>query len=106
MAALKDGVITEFEIEPAAYGITTAKLDDLKGGTGEENAVALRALLNNATEASDAYRDIVLMNAAAALVGTGHEADFATALSRASQSLTSGAALNALDKLVAITNKV
>ncbi|MGC6530938.1 MAG: anthranilate phosphoribosyltransferase [Candidatus Puniceispirillaceae bacterium] len=110
VAALSDGKITEFEIAPADYGISEARLDDLKGGTGPENAVALRALLSNNNMANDdvankAYRDIVLMNAAASLVGTGHETDFAAALERAKTSLDTGAALTALDKLVAITNQ-
>lgn len=105
VAALKDGVITEFEIAPSDYGIETASLDDLKGGTGEENAAALRALLNNDATASKAYRDIVLMNAAAALVGTNHADDFDSALASATASLNNGSALKALDSLVAITNK-
>lgn len=105
VASLQNGEITEFEITPSDYGIQTASLEALKGGTGEENAKALRALLENDGAASAAYRDIVMMNAASALVGTGHEADFATALTRAKTSLESGAALRTLDGLVALTNK-
>ena len=105
VAALSDGKITEFEIAPSDYGMSQASLDQLKGGTGPENAVALRALLANDDTANPAYRDIVLMNSAASLVGTGHETDFAAALDRAKTSLDTGAALTALDKLVAITNQ-
>lgn len=105
VASLKHGVITEFEIHPSDYGIKTASLDDLKGGDGVANAQALRALLANDEAASEAYRDIVLMNAAAALAGTGHSPDFATAIEQARTSLASGAALTALDKLVSLTNK-
>ena len=105
VASLQNGEITEFEIAPSDYDIQTASLEALKGGTGEENAKALRALLENDAAASVAYHDIVMMNAASALVGTGHEADFATALTRAKTSLESGAALRALDGLVALTNK-
>ena len=105
IAALRDGTITEFEISPADYGIEVASLDALKGGTGEENAKALRALLQNDEAASPAYRDIVLMNAAASLVGTGYEDDFKTAIMRTTTALESGAALRALDGLVALTNK-
>ena len=105
VTSLKDGDITSFEISPSDYGIATAQLDDLKGGTGEENATALRALLANDASASAAYRDVVLMNGAASLVGTGHEASFEVALERVRTSLQSGAAENALDQLVTVTNK-
>lgn len=104
VAALANGTITEFDIHPADYGIATASLDDLKGGDGAENAKSMRALLEGDKAASSAYRDIVLMNAAASLVGTGHADDFATALERAQTSLSSGAALQALNSLVDITN--
>ena len=105
VAQLKNGAITEFELSPADYGIELSSIDALKGGTGEENAVALRALLANDEKASDAYRDIVLMNAAASLVATGHEADMHTALERARTALTSGAAMEALETLVTLTNQ-
>ena len=105
VAALDNGTITEFEINVADYGIAQASLDDLKGGDGAQNAAALRDLLGNTAQASDAYRDIVLMNAAASLVGTGYESDFTSALARARQSLESGAALAALDGLVTLTNE-
>ena len=105
VAQLKDGAITEFTLSPNEYGIALTQIDDLKGGTGEENAHALRALLANDDHASASYRDIVLMNAAASLVATGHEADMASAIERARHSLTSGAAMNALETLIAITNQ-
>ena len=105
VAELKDGVISEFEISPEDYGIAPSKLVDLKGGDGAENASSLRALLANDDNASDAYRDIVLFNAAAALRGSGHAETMQEGLDRARQSLASGAALQALDKLIAITNQ-
>lgn len=105
VASLDEGVITEFEIDPSDYGIARASLADLKGGSGEENAVALRALLGGTQASNQAYRDIVMMNAAASLIGTGYESDFGTALARAALSLDSGAALKALDGLVALTNE-
>ena len=105
VCSLENGNITEFEISPTDYGIAQADIVDLKGGTGEENAAALRALLGNRDDASPAYRDVVLLNAAAALVGSGHENDFTAAMARAETSLASGAALRALDGLVALTNE-
>ena len=105
IAQLRDGKITEFEIAPTDYDIPMTDLDALKGGTGDQNATALRALLSCDETASPAYRDIVLMNAAAALVGTGYETDFATALQRARHAIDTGLALRALDRLVEITNE-
>ena len=105
VASLVNGTITEFEIHPSDFGLKTAHLDDLKGGNGEENAAALRAILSCSENASEAYHDAVLFNAATALVGTGHESDFETAITRARTSIESGAALKALNGLVEMTNK-
>ena len=105
VAQLRDGVITEFEIHPSDYGIKTASLDDLKGGDGEVNAKALRAILSGEAGEFAAYRDAVCMNSAAALVATGHCAQFDEALAKAKEAIPNGKALAALDRLVAITNE-
>ena len=105
IVSLAEGAISEFEIHPSDFGLKTAKIEDLKGGNGAENATALRAILSGAETASEAYYEAVLLNAAAALVGTGHDSDFATALGRARTAIDSGAALSALDDLVAATSK-
>ena len=91
----------EFTISPDDFGIATASLDDLRGGSPEENADHLRAVLDGAT---GAYPDIVIMNAAVALMAGGHETDLATSAKRARHSLDTGQARNALDELVRITN--
>lgn len=101
VAALANGVIGEFTISPDDLGLTTASIDDLRGGTPEENATSLRAVLDGAT---GPYRDIVILNAAAALVGGGHAPDLREAADRAIESIAAGAAMAALDSLVAITN--
>lgn len=105
ITALQNGNIETFEINPEDYGIALVSIDELKGGTGEENAASLRAILGGDKSASSAYKDVVLLNAACALVAGGHESDIASGLARAKVSLDSGAALSALDKLVQITNQ-
>ena len=98
---LKDGKITEIELNPSDIGIEVAKTEDLIGGTPEENAAALTALLEGK---KNAYRDIVVMNAAAALYGSGHDANLKEGAERAVASIDSGAAKRALEGLVEITN--
>jgi anthranilate phosphoribosyltransferase len=97
---LKDGKIEEFELSPADFGMAEAKPADLRGGSAAENAAALRAVLSG-TEGP--YRDIVMMNAAAALVATGHAEDLQAGLQKAVASVDGGAAAAALNQLIAIT---
>ena len=101
VAALEGGTIREFEVSPTDVGIAIADPADLKGGDPEANAAAIRALLGGKT---GAYRDIVLMNAGASLIVAGKAVDLAAGVEMAAASIDSGAALAALDKLVAITN--
>ncbi|MEQ8664429.1 MAG: anthranilate phosphoribosyltransferase [Rhodospirillales bacterium] len=102
VAELKDGKISTFELEPGDAGLPTAAAADLKGGTPEENAAALRAVLDGE---AGAYRDIVVFNAAASLVVAGVASNLKDGAAQAQQSIDSGAARASLDKLVAITNQ-
>lgn len=99
---LRGGNIKSFTLHPSELGLKTASLEEIKGGSPEVNAAALRQLLEGA---SGPYRDIVLLNAAAALVAGGHEEQLPDALARAEASIDSKSALNALDTLISITNK-
>ncbi|MGB2344278.1 MAG: anthranilate phosphoribosyltransferase [Candidatus Puniceispirillaceae bacterium] len=101
VAALVDGKVNEFTISPEDIGLPTARLDQLRGGDGEHNARYLRALLEGET---GPYHDIVLFNAAAALVAGGHVTDLQQGAKMAKASIDSGKALAALDGLIAITN--
>ena len=101
VVALVDGAIEEFTISPDDLGLATASIDDLRGGTPEENATSLRAVLDGV---AGPYRDIVIFNAAAALVGGGHASTLQEAAGRANDSIHSGKAMAALDALVGITN--
>lgn len=100
VVALEDGKIRTFEVTPEDAGLTRVSLADLKGGDGAHNADALRRLL--AGEAGP-YRDIVLLNAGAALVVAGRAASLAEGVRLAEEAIRSGRAAAALDKLVAIS---
>ena len=99
---LKDGTLSEFEIGPADAGLKLAKPEDIKGGDPTFNAAALRRLLDGE---NGAYRDIVLLNAAAALIVAGKAGDLREGAALAATSLDQGGAKAALEKLVAITNR-
>jgi anthranilate phosphoribosyltransferase len=93
------GAVSAFEITPNDAGLPQAKPEDLKGGTPAENAAALRRVLDGE---AGAYRDIVVYNTAAALVVVGAAANLGEAAGVAADSIDSGKAKAALEKLVSI----
>ncbi|MGD9784941.1 MAG: anthranilate phosphoribosyltransferase [Hyphomicrobiaceae bacterium] len=101
VAELHDGDITVFEVTPEHAGLPRATLADLKGGDARQNAEAIRGVLRGEP---GAFRDIVLLNAAAALIVGGKVANLADGVDRAARSIDGGAASAALDRLVAVTN--
>ena len=101
IVALEDGKIRAFKLTPADFGVQQANLEDIRGGDGDYNAKALRAVLKGE---KNAYRDIALANAAASLVVAGQAGDIKTGMTLAIESLESGAAAGALEKLVDISN--
>lgn len=101
VAELKEGRVHCFEVAPEAVGLSRASPDALKGSDPESNAAALRALLKGET---GAYRDIVLLNAAACLVVAEKAPDLPSGIALAAQAIDDGAAWATLEKLVAITN--
>ena len=103
VAEWKDGAVRRFTVTPEEAGLPRADLDDLRGGDAEENALALRALLDGA---SGAYRDIVLLNAAAALVVADRAVDLAEGAAQAAAVIDDGRAAKALADLVEATNAV
>ena len=100
---MRDGEIRQFEVVPEQAGVARATLDDLRGGDARDNAAALRALLRG--EAGP-YRDIVVLNAAAALVVADRVEGLARGAELARQSIDSGAAASRLAALVRATNGV
>ena len=100
VSVLRDGVVTTFDFDPATLGLPRARLDDLLGGPPEENAAITRAIL--AGDDRGPRRDIVLLNAAAALsLDTG---DWDAGLAAAAAAIDTGAALATLNNWVAMTN--
>jgi anthranilate phosphoribosyltransferase len=100
VAALDNGTITSFEVTPEDAGLQRVSLAELKGGDGAHNAKALKDLLGGA---AGPYRDIVLLNAAAALIVAGRASSLAEGVGLAEESIGSGRAAAALEKLVAIS---
>lgn len=100
VAELKDGTITTFEVTPEDAGVTRATLADLKGGDGAHNADALGKLLAGEP---GAYRDIVVLNTAAALVVAGQATSLKDGAALAADAIQSGRAKEALRRLVEIS---
>ncbi len=101
IAALEDGAVREFALSPDECGLQRARPEDLAGGDAQANADAITALLNGAP---GAFRDIVVLNAAAALVVADLAEDVQAGAARAAASIDGGAAREALSQLVAISN--
>ena len=101
IAEWRDGAVRLFRITPEAVGLPVARIEDLQGGEPAENAAALLALLDGR---AGAYRDIVLLNTAAAFLVAGVEETLEAGVARAAAAIDDGRARGALDKLVQITN--
>ena len=99
----EDGSIVCFEVHPEQAGVARAEPDALTGGDAPHNARALSALLAGA---KGAYRDVVVLNAAAALVVAGVADSLPSAAELARRSLDSGAAAGTLAALVRATNEL
>src|ERR1700726_3256897 len=90
VAELRDGQVHTYEITPEEFGLQRAKLDDISGGDAARNAALIREVLSGK---KSARRDVVLLNAAAALVAAGRADRLRDALPLAVQAIDSGAAL-------------
>ena len=101
VASLEDGKVITFDISPGDAGLPTVKPEDLKGGDEAHNAAAIRSLLNGERSA---YRDVVLLNAAAALIIAGEVDELRAGVVMAAAAIDGGQAQAVLDKLVEITN--
>ncbi|MEO1280641.1 MAG: anthranilate phosphoribosyltransferase [Pseudomonadota bacterium] len=101
VAEVKDGEVALFTVTPDAAGLPTARLDDLRGGDGQENAAALMKVLDGQPSA---YRDIVVLNTAAALVVSERASNLADGAQQAAKAIDDGRAKAALERLVAISN--
>jgi anthranilate synthase/phosphoribosyltransferase len=98
---LRDGWVKDFALDPAELGLPEARLEDLRGGTAQENAQITQAILAGE---HGPRRDVVLLNAAVALVAGGMAGDFEEGLQQAAEAIDSGRAREKLEGLVAFTH--
>lgn len=102
VAEYRNGKVNSFEVAPRDAGLDIASPSDLKGGNAEENAAAIGEVLAGK---AGAFRDIVILNAAAALIVAGKAETLKHGAELAGQSIDSGAAKQRLAKLVEISNQ-
>jgi anthranilate phosphoribosyltransferase len=98
---LKDGAIRSFEVTPEEAGLSRVEPAALKGGDPVHNAEALRKALAGHP---GPYRDVALLNAAAALLVAGRAATLADGVAQGAKAIDSGAARETLDRLIAVSN--
>ena len=102
VSEFKDGKVEDYFIHPSDFGLATGKAEDLKGGDAKENAAITIDVLRGQ---KGPRRDIVLLNAAAALAASGKVKDLKDGVTMAAASIDSGAAMKKLEELKAFTNK-
>ena len=101
---VKDGTTREVFVEPGGLGLDQAPADTITGGTPEENAAVVRAVLEGADRGP--ARDVVLANAGAAILVGGRADDLAAGVERARVAIDGGAASDVLSRLVSLTQQL
>jgi anthranilate phosphoribosyltransferase len=104
VSELRDGQVRTYTLEPESLGFARGQADDLLGGDATENATITQGILNGAVRGSK--RDVVLLNAAAAIVAGGKAADLPAGIVLAAESINSGAALGKLHALVECSRRL
>jgi anthranilate phosphoribosyltransferase len=98
---LRDGTVTEYELDPRDYGFAVVDASAIAGGGPADNARIVRGVL--AGQRSP-YRDIIVLNAAAGLVVAGVVDDLAAGVAAAQESIDSGRAGEVLDRVIEVSN--
>jgi anthranilate phosphoribosyltransferase len=101
IAEAHEGAVRSYEVEPEEFGMQRAPLDEISGGDAKENAAIIRAVLDGE---KSPRRDVVILNAAAALVAAGRAEHIGAAIPLALKSIDSSAALEKLKALVLFTS--
>ena len=101
VAEAREGSVRSYEVEPEEFGMARATLQDIAGGDATENAAIIRAVLGGE---KSPRRDVVLLNAAAALVAAGRADRVGDAIPIAARSIDSGAAAGKLEALARFTS--
>ncbi len=102
VSELADGEVKTYQLSPADFGLQATSRADLLGGNPEENAALIRTILKGEP---GPHRNVVLMNAAAALVVGGKAENWLEGVKLAKEAIDSGAALKTLERLVEFTNQ-
>jgi anthranilate phosphoribosyltransferase len=102
ISELDNGEVTTYEISPEEFGMSPAAADSLKGGDADENAQLLQEILDGA---EGPRRDVVLLNAAAAIAAGDAAASLSEGVERARESIESGKAKAALQNLQRVSNQ-
>jgi len=103
ISEVREGVVRSFRVRPEDFGMTRAAIGDLQGGDRAENAQIIRHILGGG---DGPKRDIVLMNAAAALVVGGRARDLKEGVGLAAHAIDSGAAQQKLETLIEFSQKL
>jgi anthranilate phosphoribosyltransferase len=103
ISEVRDGAVSTVTLRPEDFGLPRATIADLRGGDRDQNAQIIREILAGATGPK---RDIVLMNAAAALVVGGQARDFEEGVAQAARSIDGGAARAKLEHLVRLSREL
>jgi len=101
IAALENGTVRTFDINPEDIGVARVKPEALKGGDAQANAAALMTVLKGN---KGPYRDIAVFNAAASLIVAGKAKDLKEGAALAAKSLDSGEAEGRLERLIKVSN--
>src|SRR5450755_4278880 len=102
VAEVRNGQVRVYEVAPEDFGLQRAPLDDIAGGDAQQNAAIIRAILDGERSCR---RDVVLLNAAAALVAAGHADHIGDAVPLAAYAIDSGHARQRLQLLVEFTRQ-
>ena len=103
ISEVREGLVRTFGVRPEDFGMARATIADLHGGDRDQNADIIRSLLGGEPGPK---RDIVVMNAAAALVAGARARDFKEGVELAARSIDEGAAWSKLDSLVAFSRQL
>jgi anthranilate phosphoribosyltransferase len=103
LSEVREGTVRTFTVQPEEFGVGRASIAELRGGDREQNADIIRAILNGEP---GPRRDIVLMNAAAALVAGGRARELKEGVAVAARSIDSGAARAKLEALVTLSQQL
>src|SRR2546426_310903 len=103
VSEVREGGVRTYAVRPEDFGLARASIKDLQGGDRDQNAEIIRAVLGGET---GPRRDIVLMNAAAALVAGARARDLKDGVAVAAQAIDSRAARGKLDALVALSRRL